>query len=91
MSFPENTAALADDEPLQLIDADGMRRDLDFECTRSVKRLAKTDPDFPPIVRFNGRFITVRSQWQAYKARLIERGLAAQPAKTFPTRKEVQS
>ncbi len=44
-------------------------------CPRSVVRREKDDPDFPPLIKVNGRAYITESGLATYKAALIRRGL----------------
>lgn len=45
-------------------------------CPRSVARREKDDPDFPPLLKLNGRVYITENGLTAYKATLIRRGLS---------------
>jgi hypothetical protein len=46
---------------------------------RTIGRRIKTDHDFPPVYRINGRLYVREVAWEAYKKILLHRGVAAVP------------
>src|SRR5258708_1517952 len=87
MPAPKSAAAPADEESLQFDDLDKCAVDLGGVHTRTVKRMAKRDPDFPKLVVLGGRLHVVRHQWEAYKKLLLVRGTEVRPfPKTFPSK-----
>jgi hypothetical protein len=51
---------------------------------RTTKRKIKTDPDFPPVYRLNNRLYVFEPEYAAYKAKLLQRGIAALPLAPHP-------
>lgn len=71
----------APEPPITFVGIDRMAQDLGDKHPRTVKRLAKIDPDFPPLVYLNGMTHSEESRWEGYKRLLIDRG--SQPRR-FP-------
>ena len=49
---------------------------------RSIGRRIKDDPDFPKVLRSNGRLYVTRADLETYKNKLISRGLKEEPYKS---------
>jgi hypothetical protein len=64
---------------LRFVTIDAMARDLGNVCPRTVKRMAKTDPDFPLLTMFGNRYYAAEHGWADYKQKLLERGMQARP------------
>jgi hypothetical protein len=72
-----------EDGPLEFVLVNQMARDLGGVHSRTIKRRAKSDPDFPKLIVFGGRLHATRQSWEAYKKILLARGLEARP---FPSK-----
>jgi hypothetical protein len=59
---------------IELVSVSTMAADLE-SCSKTIQRLAKSDPDFPELTHIGNRDFARRDGWENYKQRLVARGL----------------
>jgi hypothetical protein len=59
---------------IELVSTNTMAADLE-SCTKTIRRLAISDPDFPKRIRIGNRDFVRSDEWEHYKGRLVQRGL----------------
>jgi hypothetical protein len=64
---------------LRFIAINAMAEDLGGKCSRTVKRLAQTDPDFPKLFTIGNQLHAAVPAWEDYKVILMNRGTQVRP------------
>jgi hypothetical protein len=59
---------------IELVSTNTMAADLE-SCTKTIRRLAVSDPDFPELTRIGNRDFARSDAWEKYEACLVQRGL----------------
>jgi hypothetical protein len=78
VSNPPN-AEPTDGSRLRFLSIDYCATDIGDACTRTVKRMAATDPEFPKLIVIGNRLHVAEHEWEAYKRVLMARGAQVRP------------